>query len=111
MQKNRDNIMWDLNWPMLSPLHLSYLELVRDPYYSFIPTDELESYLQEAIRIGEKAALPYVKMDLLSFFNHILKANIRIHIRNNHPEQSFIRAQYHKNKQTIFIYKNSIQEI
>lgn len=105
------SIDWEKYWPNLAPLYLSYLELERDPYYSFLPIDELDSYLKKAIYIGEQTAKPYIHMDHLSFFNHTMKNNIRIRLLERHPEQSSIRAQYHKKKQTIFIYKNSMKEI
>jgi hypothetical protein len=110
-QKNIQSFDWEKYWPNLSPLYLSYLELERDPYYTFLPTDELEEYLQKAIHIGAQAAKPYSQMDNLSFFNHVLKENIRIHLLEQHPLQSHIRAQYNRKKQTIIVYKNSIKEI
>ncbi|MCH5584569.1 hypothetical protein MK805_06245 [Shimazuella sp. AN120528] len=102
---------WEKYWPDLSPLYLSFLELERDPYYSFLPEEELEDYLKKAIHIGEQTAKRYTDMNHLDFFNDVLKEDIRIRLLDQHPEQSTIRAQYHKKKQTIFIYKNSMREI
>lgn len=110
-KSNLHSIVWEKYWPNLSPTCLSYLELERDPYFSFILPEELEDYVNKAIQIGQQAAKPYIQMDHLSFFNHIIKEDIRIHLLDRHPEESSIRAQYHKKKQTIFIYKNSITEI
>lgn len=113
LQTKRDiqSVDWEKYWPNLSPLYLSFLELERDPYYCFLPTHELEDYLKKAITIGEQTAKPYIHMDHLAFFNHMIKKDIRIRLLDQHPEQSRIRAQYHKKKQTIFIYKNSMKEI
>ncbi|WP_051272257.1 hypothetical protein [Shimazuella kribbensis] len=104
-------LQWDVSWPTLSPLHLAFLELERDPHYDFLPAQDIEPYITKAIAIGSQSAKSYIQMDHLSFFNHVLKDDIRIHIRQQHPEHPHIRAQYNKKKQTIFIYKNSIQEV
>jgi hypothetical protein len=113
LQTKRDiqSIDWEKYWPNLSPIYLSYLELKRDPFYSYLPTEELEEYLKKAIEIGVQTARPYIHMDHLAFFNHVIKNDIRIRLVDRHPEQSTIRAQYHKKKQTIFIYKDSMKEI
>jgi hypothetical protein len=113
LQTKRDiqSIDWEKYWPNLSPIYLSYLELKRDPFYSYLPTEELEEYLKKAIEIGVQTARPYIQMDHLAFFNHVIKNDIRIRLVDRHPEQSTIRAQYHKKKQTIFIYKDSMKEI
>jgi hypothetical protein len=108
---NNPILPWDVSWPTLSALHLSFLELKRDPHYDFLLSDEIDTYLTKAIAIGSQAAKSYIEMDHLSFFNHVLKDDIRIHIREQHPEHLHIRAQYNKKKHTIFIYKNSINEV
>jgi hypothetical protein len=110
-KKDIQSLDWEKYWPNLAPLYLSYLELERDPYYSFLPLDELESNLKKAIEIGKQAAKPYIHMDHLTFFNHVIQNDIRIRLLDRHPVESSIRAQYHKNKQTIFIYKHSMKEI
>jgi hypothetical protein len=113
LQKKRDisAIDWERYWPNLSPLYLSFLELERDPYYEFLPTNEIEDYLQKAIEIGTQTAKTYRHLDTLSFFNRVIKNDLRIRLLERHPEQPDIRAQYAKKKQTIIIYKNSIDEI
>jgi hypothetical protein len=87
------------------------LELQRDPYYTYIPEEEVATYIDKAIDIGVTAATDYIKMDHLTFFHHLMKAGLRVQLRECHPEQPAIRAQYLRKKQTIIVYKNSLHEI
>lgn len=99
-------------WPMLTPIQLAYLELKQDPYFSYLPPNEITTYLQKTIDYGKKVAtdLP-AHTNLSDLLNHILKKGLRICYRKIHPTDSQIRAQYIHRPATIEIYENSIKQI
>jgi hypothetical protein len=105
------NFHLDNSWPRLDRYSLSLLELQRDPYYTYLPEEEVSTYVEKAIEVGIAAATNYIMMDHLTFFRRVMQAGLRIQLCASHPEQPTIRAQYHRKKQTIFIYKNSMTEI
>ncbi len=110
-KKRLQSIDWEKFWPVLSPLHLAYLELEQDEYYSFLPNEQLTKYLTGAMEIGITAAQSYQGTDIISLINKIFQAGIRIQFIPQHPTHSSIRAQYDRKRKKITIYRSSITQI
>lgn len=110
-KKDLCSIELDKVWPVLSPLHLSYLELKRDKYFPFIPTVQINQYITSAMELGTTKAKDYQGKDFISIINEILKAKLRIRFLEHHPTNPSIRAQYDRKQRTIKIYRSSLKQI
>lgn len=112
MEKSLRSLNVERIWPVLSPVHLAYLELKQDPYFMYLPKEKIPEYLTSTIAYGKDVAqqqTPYHRLqDLL---NHLLQQRIKICFRQKHPNDPQIRAQYTSRPPTIEIFQNSIQQI
>lgn len=102
----------DRIWPTLSPVHLSYLEFRQDPYFSYIPKEEILPCLNTSITFGKEVAKRQPALtNYKELLNYMLKQRLKICFREQHPTHPQVRALYTHQPPTIEIFRNSIQQI
>lgn len=112
MEKSLRSLNVERIWPVLSPIHLAYLELKQDPYFTYLPKEKITEYLKVTITYGKEIASQQPKYNQLQdLLNHLLREHLRICFRQKHPNDPQIRAQYLSRPPTIEIFQNSIQQI
>lgn len=102
----------DRIWPVLSTESLSYLELQQDPYFIYIPQEQIQACLNQAIAHGQELANRQPRhTNYKNLLNDLLRQRITIRFHQQHPTNPTIRAQYTRKPPTIEIFRNSIQQM
>lgn len=102
----------DNTYPLLTDEIIAWLDLKQDPHYSYIPSEQIKSYIENSISCGRNTAQPYCSYRSYGdWINLLLKQKIKIQFLSEPIQNRWIRAQYIRKTKTIEVYRSSIEQL
>lgn len=102
----------DYTYPLLTDEIIAWLDLKEDPHYSYIPSDQVRSYIITSIDCGRNAAQPYLQYkSYADWINLLLKHKIKVRFLSEPIHDRWVRAQYIRKTKNIEIYRSSINQL